>query len=110
MILRSIPAVLALLLLAAHFYRAAALAPAAVCVAAIALIFVRRRWSVFILRVALAAGTVVWLATAWQIAQHRMAAGKPYLRMAVILGAVAAFTAFAAWALKPPTGPRRPAK
>lgn len=106
--LRSVPAVLALLLLAAHFYRDADLVPAALCVAAIALVFVRRRWAVVILRVGLAAGTVVWIATAWQIAQHRMAAGEPYLRMALILGAVAAFTAFAAWAHGPPSGRKAP--
>lgn len=71
--LRSIPSVLALLVLAAHFYRAAALVPAVSCVAA--------------------------------IAQDRMAAGKPYLRMLVILGAVTAFTAVAAWALGRPDPP-----
>jgi hypothetical protein len=37
--------------------------------------------------------------TAWRIAQSRMNAGMPYLRMLAILGAVAAFTAFAAWIL-----------
>ena len=93
---RSIPAVLALLLLAAHFYRDADFVPAALCVAAIALVFFRRRWAVVSLRVGLAAGTVVWIVTAWRIAQHRMADREPYLRMALILGAVAAFTAFAA--------------
>jgi len=96
-VLRSIPAVLALLLLAAHFYRAAAFIPAVVSVAAVALVFVRKPWAVLVLRVGLAAGTIVWIATAWQIAQHRMADGEPYLRMALILGLVAAFTAFAAY-------------
>ncbi len=97
--LRSIPAVLALLVLAAHFYRAAAFVPAVLCVAAIALVFVKRPWALLVLRWGLAAGAVVWMMTAWRIAQDRMAAGKPYLRMLVILGAVAAFTAVAAWAL-----------
>jgi hypothetical protein len=96
-VLRSIPAVLALLLLAAHFYRAAAFVPAGLCVAAVALVFVRRPWAVSTLRLGLAAGTGVWLVTAWRIAQQRIAAGMPYLRMLVILGAVAAFTAMALW-------------
>ena len=95
--LRSIPALLALLLLAAHFYRAAALVPAGLCVAAVALLFVKRRWAVLSLQLGLTAGAVVWLVTAWQIAQERMAAGAPYIRMLVILGLVAAFTAFAAY-------------
>jgi hypothetical protein len=51
------------------------------------------------LRLGLSAGCVVWVITAWRIAQSRMSAGTPYLRMLAILGAVAAFTAFAAWIL-----------
>jgi len=98
-VLRSIPAVLALLLLAAHFYRAAAIVPAVACVAAVALVFVKRPWAVSVLRWGLAAGTVVWLVTAWRIARDRIDAGMPYLRMLAILGAVAVFTAVAAWAL-----------
>jgi hypothetical protein len=96
---RSIPAVVALLLLSAHFYRAAALVPAVLSAAAVALVFVRRPWAAFVLRLGLAAGSIVWIVTAWGIAQERMAAGKPYLRMLAILGAVAAFTAVAAGAL-----------
>ena len=94
---RSVPAVLALLLLAAHFYRDASVLIAVVCVAAIALVFVRRRWAVVTVQLGLAAGAVVWTATAWRIARERMDAGMPYLRMLAILGAVAVFTAIAAW-------------
>jgi hypothetical protein len=97
--LRSIPAALAALLLAAHFYREAAMIPSFFCVAAVVLAFIRRPWVVLALRVGLAAGIVVWLLTAWRIAQARMDAGTPYVRMLAILGAVAAFTAIAAWVL-----------
>lgn len=100
-VLRTIPAALAAFLLAAHFYRAAAMIPAFFCVAAVVLVFIRRPRIVLALRVGLAAGTVVWLMTAWRIAQARRDSGTPYLRMLAILGAVAAFTAFAAWALPP---------
>jgi len=96
-VLRSVPAVLALLLLAAHFYRNAAVLPAVVCIAAGALVFVKRPWAVWALRLGLAAGTVIWMVTAWRIARDRMDAGMPYLRMLAILGAVALFTALAAW-------------
>jgi len=96
---RSIPAVLALLLLAAHFYRAAAIVPAVSCVAAMALVFVKRPFAVVALRLGLAAGTVVWIVTAWRMARDRMDAGMPYLRMLAILAAVAAFTAVAATTL-----------
>jgi len=97
--LRSIPAALALLLLAAHFYRASAIVPAAFCVAALALVFFRRHAVVLALRLGLAAGSVVWIVTAWRIFRTRMNAGEPYIRMLAILGAVALFTAIAAWVL-----------
>ena len=97
--LRLFPAVLALLLLAAHFYRAASVVPAGLCVAAVALVFMKRPWAVLAVRLGLAAGTIVWIVTAWRIARDRMNAGMPYLRMLAILGAVAAFTAIAAWTL-----------
>jgi hypothetical protein len=42
---------------------------------------------------------VIWIVTAWRIAQSRIEAGTPYVRMLVILGAVAVFTAFAGWVL-----------
>jgi hypothetical protein len=104
--LRSIPAVLAALLLAAHYVRAASYALAAVCVAAIVLLFFSRPWATVALRAGLAAGVLVWAATAWRIASLRMSEGRPYGRMLLILGAVAAFTAFAAWILPRPQAGR----
>lgn len=98
-IARSIPAAVAALLLAAHFFRGAALVPAALCAASIGLFFVTRPWATHALRLGLAAGTVVWIVTAWRIAQARIDAGMPYQRMLAILGGVAVFTVFAAWIL-----------
>jgi len=108
-VLRSIPAVLALLLLAAHFYRASSLVLAVLCVAATALAFTGPAWAVAVLRTMLAAGSVLWVVTAWQIARARLSSGMPYLRLLAILGAVAVFTAIAAWAL-PAAGPKATAR
>jgi hypothetical protein len=108
-VLRSIPAGLAALLLAAHFYRASAFVPAALCVAAISLLFIRRKAAARTLRVGLAAGSFVWIVTAWRIARIRMNAGEPYFRMLAILGGVALFTAIAAWIL-PTTRPTSDAR
>jgi hypothetical protein len=96
---RAIPAALAFLLMAAHYLRAGHLASSALCVVAAGLSFVRRPWIVAALRLGLAAGSVLWVLTAWRIAQSRMEAGSPYVRILVILGAVATFTAFSAWLL-----------
>ena len=102
--LRVVLPLLALLLLAAHFYRAGAWPVAVVAIALIALLGVGRPWAARVLQVALVAGTVDWLHTAWVLVSRRMDAGQPYARLLVILGAVAALTAAAAWV----AGPRRP--
>jgi hypothetical protein len=88
---------LALLLLAAHFYRAGWLVPAAVSVALVALLAVPRPWAARTVQVALALGALEWLRTLAAFAAARIALGQPYLRLALILGAVAALTAAAAW-------------
>jgi hypothetical protein len=87
---------LALLLLSAHFYRGGTYVLAAASFALIAFVFVSRPWAARVLQVLLFAGALEWLRTAWVLAEHRAAMGQPYLRMVVILGAVAAVTAIAA--------------
>lgn len=91
---------LALLLLGAHFFRAALLPLTVVCLGLIALLFVRARWAWLTLQVALALGTIEWLRTAWEFASARAAMGQPYARLLVILGSVALVTALAALALR----------
>jgi hypothetical protein len=98
-VLRVLPAVLATLILGAHFFRAGDLVFVAACLALVPVLFVPRPAVRAFCRICLAAGAVVWLFAAWRIARFRIAAGEPYLRMLAILGGVAAFTAFAAWAL-----------
>lgn len=94
-----VPAGLALLLLSAHFFRAGQPVLAALPVAALGLLFVRARWAARILQAALLVGVAEWLRTAWVFAAARAAAGQPYARLLLILGAVATFTGLAAWLL-----------
>ena len=91
---------LALLLLGAHFFRAALVPLTVVCLGLIALLFVRARWAWIALQVALVIGALEWLRTAWEFASVRAAMGQPYTRLLVILGSVALFTALAALALR----------
>jgi hypothetical protein len=88
---------LALVLLAAHFFRGGLVPLAAVSFALVTLLFVARPWAALLLRTALALGTAEWLRTAWDLAGRRALAGQPYTRMLLILGAVAALTLVAAW-------------
>lgn len=99
--LLSLPA-LALLLLAAHFFHAGAGFIAALCILLIALLFVPRAWAGRLVQVVLAAGAVEWILTACTLADLRMQRGQPYVRLVVILGAVALVTALAAAAFQHP--------
>lgn len=87
---------LALVLLAAHFYRAAAWPLLAATLAMLALMVLRRPWVPRLLQLALLAAAAEWLWTAAMLVQQRLALGQPWLRMALILGAVALLTLAAA--------------
>jgi hypothetical protein len=91
---------LALLLLGAHFFRAGLVPVAAVCVALLALLFVRTAWAARAMQGALVLGVLEWLRTAWVFASARAEAGQPYGRLLVILGSVALLTGLAAVALR----------
>lgn len=87
---------IAALLLAAHFFRAGQLALAAISVGSLVLLAVPRAWAARVLQIALLAGAVEWLRTLAAFASVRISLGQPYLRLALILLAVAAFTALSA--------------
>ena len=97
-----LPAV-ALLLLGAHFFRAALVPLTVLCLGLIVLLFVRARWAWLSLQLALAIGALEWLRTAWEFASVRAAMGQPYARLLVILGSVALVTALAALVLRTST-------
>ncbi len=85
--------VLACLLLAAHFYRAQQLPLALLSALLPLLLAVPRAWAVRVLQVALVLGAIEWLRTLAAFSAERIAMGQPYLRLTLILLAVAAFTA-----------------
>lgn len=88
--------VLALLLLAAHFWRAGAWPLVLICMALLPLLAWHRRWVAHAVQATLVLGTLEWLRTAALLAQQRLALGQPVVRMVLILAAVALFTAAAA--------------
>lgn len=92
--------VIASWLLAAHFLRDGHVFLVAVCVVAPLLFLLRRRGGLLLLQVLAYAATVVWLATAWQIATTRREFGEPWLRAAFILVAVAAISLLAGLLLR----------
>jgi uncharacterized membrane protein YfcA len=99
---RLLPAVLAFLLLGAHFYRAGQTALAVLSAAFAVLPFIRHRAAGIAAQVALLLGALEWVRTLFAFAGARVAQGGPVLRLALILGAVVVFTLLAAWLLGRP--------
>jgi hypothetical protein len=88
------------LLIAAHFLRVANVIAVALCLTAPLLFLARQHWSLLLLQGLAYIATVVWLATAWQIVATRWSSGKPFLRAAAILVAVAAINVLAGGLLR----------
>ena len=91
--LRLLPVVISFLLLAAHFLRAGEVDVVFLLLALLLLLFIRKFWAPWVIQVILLLGAVEWLVTLYSVAQLRIASGEPWTRMAIILGAVAVFTA-----------------
>lgn len=92
-VIRLLPVLLSALLLAAHFYRAGQEAIVAMSLALPVLLLFKRSWVPTVVTVALILGAFEWIYTLLKIATIRADMGAPWLRMALILGTVALFTA-----------------
>jgi uncharacterized membrane protein HdeD (DUF308 family) len=99
-ILRLLPAALALLVLAAHFYRAGLVFLVPLCLGLVLLMAVRLAWVPRIVTAALVLAALEWLRTLLVLADARLEAGDPWLRLVAILGLVLALTLLAAWPLR----------
>lgn len=93
---RLVAPVLALLLLGASFFRAGNEVMVVASVGLLVLLAVPRPWAARIVQLVLALGALRWIWMAWAMAGARMAVSAPYLRMVLILGAVAVLTLLAA--------------
>ena len=92
-----LPAVLSLLLLAAHFYRAGNMVMVFCSLAAIGLLLsLRRWWVVRTIQVVLLVGAAEWVRTTIELVIERHQEGQPALLAALILGVVGLFTACSA--------------
>lgn len=92
-ILRLLPVILSFLLLAAHFFRPGQTLAAGLCIAVPVLLFLRKSWVPRLFQVLLVLGALEWLHTLYSIASMRIALEETWIRLAVILGSVALFTA-----------------
>jgi polyferredoxin len=91
-LVRAIPAMLAALVLGAHFLRSGEGGATAACVLAPLVLLSRRAWARPALVALLVGAAGLWVAIAHDLVGERRAAGEPWLRMAAILGGVALIT------------------
>ena len=91
-----VPIVLSILVLGAHFLRSGSLLVVFAALGLVALLPLRRPWVARLVQAVLALGTLEWARTLVTLTTRRLQAGEPYLRMALILGAVAAVSAASA--------------
>jgi len=89
---RLLPVLLSALLMAAHFSRADNPVLTLSSLLFPLILLVRRPWVARVTQTVLVLGGIEWIRALVAIAGRRQAAGEAWLRMAVILGAVAVFT------------------
>lgn len=90
---RLLPVFLSFLLLAAHFFRAGQTVLAVVPLLLFIPLALRKTWVPWLIQLTLLLGAIEWVRTLYVVAQLRIEYGQPWQRMAIILGAVALFTA-----------------
>ena len=95
-----IPMLFSVLVLAAHFLRTGPMILAMLCLIVPLILFVRRMWALRLVQLFLLLGAAEWVRTLIVLVRDRQAQGEPWLRLVIILGAVVAFTAGAAFILQ----------
>ncbi len=91
-LLQLLPVLVSALLIAAHFLRSGNLLLVVLSLAIPLLLLIRHRLAVRLAQTALFLATLQWLRTAATLSILRSDLGLPWVRMAVILGAMSAFT------------------
>lgn len=88
-----IPVFVSALLIAAHFQRNGLTIAAGFCLLSPGILIVKHPWSMTVIKLFLILSAVEWLRTLVSLVQMRMDYGMPWVRLSLILGTVALFTA-----------------
>lgn len=92
-IIRLFPVFLSSLLIAAHCLRWGAWVLTGACLVLPTLLFFTKPWAARIVQLFLFIASLEWLRTLFVFANQRIAESTPWIRLAIILGSVAIFTA-----------------
>ncbi|MEI7761981.1 MAG: hypothetical protein WCI85_02000 [Comamonadaceae bacterium] len=86
---------LAVLMMAAHFFRAGNWSLVALCLAAPLLFFYKKRWSLLLLQLGAYCASATWLAATLSLVQMRQQSGRSWTAAFLILGSVMLLTLLA---------------
>jgi len=92
-LIRLLPVIFSILLMAAHFSRAGSDVLALFCLLLPLLLFIRKKWLSILMQALLILGSFIWIYTIWNFAHLRQETGQPWGRLVLILSMVALFTA-----------------
>jgi len=90
------------ILLAAHFSRANNDVLAFITLLVPFLLFIKQKWVIHTLEIIAYLSAFVWLFGAYQYIQIRIAAGEDWIRLLVIMGVVALYSAWSGFFLRSP--------
>ena len=94
--LKLIPVIFSFLLLSAHFYRAGIFPLTAICLILPFLLFIKLSWVARLSQAFLVIGAIEWVRTLLNLVEMRQEMGMPWIRLVVIIGAVALITGLSA--------------
>lgn len=96
MIVRLIPVIFSLLILAAHFSRINVLPLTILSILFVGLLFWRNKWVPRLIQLSLILGAAEWTRIIYVYIEQRNVTGEDWQRLAIILGGVALFTLLSA--------------
>ncbi|MCP4131967.1 MAG: hypothetical protein GY754_13400 [bacterium] len=102
-VLKLIPVFISFLLLGAHFFRTGLLPFVVLCMVLSFFLFVKEAWAARLLQIFLIIGAYEWVRTLLTFTDERLAMGRPWIRLVIILGMVALFTGLSALVFHSPS-------
>jgi hypothetical protein len=98
--IKLLPVILSMLLLGAHFFRYGHITLVILTAALPVILLVRKSWVARLFQAILVIGSIEWIRTLVVLAKMRQATGAPWIRLAVILGPVAALAICSAFVFR----------
>ena len=97
MFIRLLPVLFSTLLISAHFMRAYGNLIGFLFLLLLFTLFIRKSWIIRLWQILLSFAAITWIFTTINLINLRIEIGQPWLRLAIILGAIIVFTVWSAF-------------